>query len=640
MPKYIVLFLTLIIGLKSVSTHAQKPLNEPVDKGPKSKIELIRADSLVGINGQDPRRTFYGKVKFFHRGVYLNCRKAIHNSGSNNLVAYGDIFINQGDTLTITGDTLYYDGNTRMAKIQGKKVILTDDDLTLESRRMEYDLNNDLAYYPVPGIIHQDSVILTSNKGYYNTETKLFNYIGNVEILHPDFVLCTDTLDYDSNTKKAVFNSFTTINSPDGNLSAYKGYYYTDTKISKFYGRSFLENEDYTLSADTLDFDLEIEEGFGRGNVEFFSKADSLVINGDYGEKLSSKGYTKITGNTLMKSISDGDTLFMRADYIIAYNSIDSVLKKPMIKDTLEDVVLQTVNTDSLLSSTSELDSLLSDSLETKAIHADSLINQLPSIKTETSLTNSPTLLDTIITDTNTIVQNSADSLNSIEIKDTAVLEDSSKIDASNDGTKMEFIIANGNVKIYRDDFQALCDSLNYNLVDSTITFISNPMIWSTDNQLEGDTIEAIMVNNKIRKMLLKQNGFVIAADSSDNFNQIKGRDIIAYFDSLTNIERVVVDGNGESIYFALDEQNKLIGLNRVECSKMRLNFIDRKVKRIAFMGSPESKLIPPREIGQNEVKLPNFSWEIDRKPTKNEVLGLNFAEDIVPSKTEDNSDI
>lgn len=566
--QYFILFFFCLGSLRAI---AQRPLNEPVDKGPKSKIELIKADSLVGVNGLDPRRTFYGRVRFFHRGVYLNCQKAIHNSGTNNLVAYGQILINQGDTLTITGDTLYYDGNTRLAKIQGRKVILKDDDLTLESRRMEYDLNRDEAYYPVPGVIHQDSVILSSNKGYYNTKSKIFNYIGNVEILHPDFTLCTDTLDYNSETKKADFNSYTTIYSPDGNLSANKGYYYTDTKISKFYGRSFLENQEYTLTADTLDFDLSIEEGFGRGNVEFFSKKDSLILNGKYGEKLSSKGYTKITGNTLMRSISGGDTLYMSADYIIAYNSIDSVISKK--KDTI-------------------------------------LIAQ-----GQVSLPDSIVQENTMVRDSLTMVR---DSLN----PETADQSENLK----GNGSKMEFIIANGNVKIYRDDFQSLCDSLNYNLIDSSITFIGNPMIWSTDNQMEGDTIEALMVRNKINRMFLKQNSFVIAVDSAQNYNQIKGREIIAYFDSLTNIETVVVDGNGESIYFALDDYNKLIGLNRVECSKMRLNFTNRKVKRIAFMGNPESRLIPPGEIGAQQIKLADFSWEIDRKPTRYEVIGSNIA--------------
>ena len=557
----------ILLLILNTTVFAQKPLNPPVDRGPKSKIELIRADSLVGENLNNPLRTFYGHVRFFHRGVFLDCQKAIHNGGSNNLVAYGNILINQGDSLTITGDTLYYDGNTRLAEIHGRKVILKDGETTLESKRLDYDLNQDLAYYPRPGVIHQDSVVLSSNSGYYNTSTKVFNYYGNVEILHPDFVLCTDTLDYDSNIHKAEFRTPTTIYSEDGTLKADRGYYFTDSKKSRFFGRSYVENEEYTLEADTLDFDTQKEEGFGQGHVIFFSKADSLYLYGDYGEKKSDQGFTKMTGNTLMQSISDGDTLFLRAEYIIAYNSLDSVLHRNNKNDA--------------------------DSLNIAA--SDSLTTQIDS--TDTALI-AP---DSSFTDT---VRNT-------------------------DPNKIQFLIADGDVKIFRKDFQAVCDSLNYNLVDSVITFIVNPMIWSSENQLEGDTILVLMKKNKINTMFLRQKSFVIALDSVENFNQIKGREIVAYFDKDTNIDRVLVDGNGESIYFAMNEQNQVIGLNRVECSKMSLGFKERKVKRILFMGNPESKLIPPVEINTGDMKLDGFDWKMDQKPTKEEVVGSKFVRDI-----------
>jgi lipopolysaccharide export system protein LptA len=550
--KRLILFIA-IFGI-SWNVFAQKPLNTPIERGPKSKIELIRADSLVGDNLGAPTRTFYGNVRFLHRGVYLNCQKAIHNAGTNNLIAYGKIFINQGDTLTITGDTLYYDGNTRLAEIHGKKVVLKDKQTVLESRRLDYNLNRDLAYYPFPGIIYQDSVTLSSNSGYYNTSSKVFNYYGNVEILHTDFVLCTDTLYYDSNSKRADFKSPTTITSDDGILKAREGYYFTDSKKSRFYGRSFVENEKYTLEADTLDFDMSREEGFGIGNVEFFMKSDSLFLNGDYGEKRSDQGFTKLSGNALMRSVSKSDTLFLSADFIIAFNSIDSVIHK---------------------------NQNLSDSLST------------------TDSTHSAPPL--------------------IQITSDRQPNDSTGKD------KIEFLIADKNVKVYRNDFQALCDSLNYNLVDSVITFIRKPIIWSNDNQLEGDTIEVYMKNDKINTMFLRQRSFVIAQDSVSNFNQIKGREIIAFFDEQTSIRRVEVEGNGESIYYALDDSNKIIGLNRVECSKMTLNFINRKVKRISFLGNPDSRLIPPVEINSNDMQLEGFDWKILQKPTKKDVLGNNY---------------
>lgn len=522
---------------------------------------------MVVQSGDSQIRTFYGDVQFYHRGVYMNCRKAIHNSGSNNLVAYERIKLNQGDSLTITGDTLYYDGNSRIANVYGRKVVLKDDDLTLTTKRINYDLNTDLAYYSKPAVIHQDSIQLSSKTGFYNTRTSVFNYFGDVEIIHPDFVLCTDSLDYNAETKKADFHTFTTIKSQDGELSASEGYYYTDTKKSRFYGRSLVENEEYTLEADTLDFDMRTEEGFGIGNVAFFSKKDSLYLNGDYGEKISSKGFTKISGNTLMRSISDGDTLFLRADYINAYQNIEDVFPK----DTLE-----------------VLDSLV--------------------IKDSLDLTTGTLLID-----------NKMDTL-SLDISKKTI--DSTK---KNEVDKMQFIIAFGNVMIYRKDFQSVCDSLNYNLIDSVINFIGKPMIWADNNQLEGDTINAFMSNNKIKNMFLIQNSFVIAIDSAKNFNQIKGRQIRANFDTKTQIKQVDVEGNGESIYYAVDDFNKLIGLNRVECGKMRISFVDKKVKQIAFIGSPESKLIPPVEIGEKEQRLNDFAWEIDKKPSKKTVLGSNF---------------
>ncbi len=132
-----------MIFLNSFCVWGQKPLNPIKDNGPKSMIELVRADSLVGDNSLSRTQTFLGNVIFIHRGVKLGCQKAIHNQSSNFIEAYGKIVINQGDTLTIVGDTLLYDGNLRFAKVYGKQVILRDKKVTLRTTKMFYDLNRD-----------------------------------------------------------------------------------------------------------------------------------------------------------------------------------------------------------------------------------------------------------------------------------------------------------------------------------------------------------------------------------------------------------------------------------------------------------------------------------------------------------------
>lgn len=507
----------------NVTAFAQKPLNPAIPLGPKTKVELLGADSLVGLNDEFTLRQFFGHVAFKHKDAVLTCNMAIQNETNNLIEAYGKVKINQGDTLTITGDTLYYDGNLRFAKVYGKRVVLKDKKVTLTTTRIEYDLVQKKMYYPVKGTITQDSTILKSDKGFYDTKNKLFQYRNNVEIIHPKYKLKTDSLDYDSNSKVATFLTQTQITSKDGVVNAYSGTYKTDTQESNFKGRSRVENESYFLEGDTLLFNNKTESGIAKGNVLFFSKKDKITLTGNTGIRKGNIGFTKVFGNAVMQNFAEKDTLFLRGDTLLAQELLDTLkIKKPQKKEEKQ----------------------------------------------------------------------------------------------------FEKLIAQGNVKLYRVDLQSKCDSLIYNLKDSTIHFFKKPIIWSNKSQLEADTIHVILVNKKIRTMDLLSKSFVVAQDTVMNFNQIKGRKIKALFHANSDLDRIYVDGNGESIYYALDEKNKMIGLNHVECSKMVLIFEDKKVHKISFKGSPESRLVPPQEVNSDETKLDSFKWREKEKPTKLEIIG------------------
>jgi len=526
---YLCVMLTLLVCVDSFGQG--KPLNPSRNTGPKSVVKLIQADSLVGINNELTVIRFYGNVIFKHRGATLYCNTAVQNSTSNLIEAYGRVKVNQGDTLTITGDTLYYDGNNRFARVLGKKVVLTDDAVTVTSRRMNYDLNVSEAFYNTRGTIRQDSSVLKSDQGTYNTQTKLFHYEGNVTINNPKYDLKTEKLDYDSNTKIATFLTETEVVSKDGTVNASSGTYNLETEQTNFQGRSTLVNDDYTLVADTLLFNQGTDSGLAIGRVEFTSKKDNLSINGDRIVRDGATGLTLVTGNSILKNFEKSDTLYMAADTMYAYEYLNSELP---------------------------IDTVKSDSVKSQK--------------------------------------------------------------------KLKLLIADGNVKLFRMDFQSLTDSLRYDMKDSTITFFQKPILWSNENQLLADTIVAYLRNDKIKNLYLKSSSFVISKDTAQNFNQIKGRQIQALFDDSTAIEKVYVDGNGESIYFAVDEKNKLIGLNRVICSKMALSFNQNKVQKIVFMGSPESKLIPPGEVGGSDVKLSSFAWRISEKPSKESIIGSNIV--------------
>jgi hypothetical protein len=224
-----------------------------------------------------------------------------------------------------------------------------------------------------------------------------------------------------------------------------------------------------------------------------------------------------------------------------------------------------------------------------------------------------------------------ADTLYSIEIQGAKAIptKKASKTvtdSDTSDAQKPRQLIGYKNVLLYKKDLQSKCDSLIYNSLDSTITFLKKPIIWSGKYQMEADSIVAQLINQKLRTMYLKAKSFVIAQDTLFNFNQVKGRRITAFFDDSTRLQRVYVEGNGESVYFAANEANKPMGMNRVECAKMTLNFKRNQVHRIQFVGQPDGRFIPPQGVKAEDKQLDGFNWRIKEKPTKADVLAkANF---------------
>jgi hypothetical protein len=211
--------------------------------------------------------------------------------------------------------------------------------------------------------------------------------------------------------------------------------------------------------------------------------------------------------------------------------------------------------------------------------------------------------------------------MRAIDGRDTLLLTADTLVSFENKIDKIRKLYAYKNVTIFRNDLQGKCDSLGYNLADSTISFFQKPILWANGSQLEADSITLQLVNNKVRTIFLRTKSFVITEDSVKNYNQVKGRKITSYMDENSKIKRVQVEGNGESIYYATDDNNTVIGMNRVDCSRMNINFVDNKVKRIAFIGKPDASLTPPHEITPEKKELTGFRWRSKEKPTREATL-------------------
>ncbi|GAB3899286.1 hypothetical protein GCM10028803_20160 [Larkinella knui] len=492
-------------------------------------VILKRADQLEGLqSGTEEIRKLTGNVELLHKNTLMYCDRAVQNLTTNVIEAYGNVRLVQGDTLSVRGDTLFYFGANRQANVTGRTVVLKDRKMTLTTRRLEYDLANGIAHYPVKGRIVDRENILTSREGYYNTQTKLFTFHENVKLVNPQYTLTADSLLYNSLSKIATFQGPTRIVSKEGVLIAKDGDYNTVSRLSNFQRRATIETEKYTLTGDTLVGNNANDFYTARGNVVLLAKGDKTILTGDFGRYNRKAGVARMIGHALVKSISSSDTLFMRADTLWSF--------------------------------------------------------ELPNPKRR-------------------------------------------KGNTSADSTYRR-LIGQKNVLVFKNDLQSKCDSIVYETADSTIFFFKDPIVWSTNYQMEGDSITALMKNNRIHKMLLRGHSFVISQDTLLNFNQVKGRTLTSYFTydkkkDRSDIDHVIVEGNGESLYFAVDENNKMVGMNRVLCSKMTIRFADRKVNRISFYGQPDSKLVPPKELKEADKQLDGFNWRIAEKPTKARILGL-----------------
>jgi lipopolysaccharide export system protein LptA len=216
--------------------------------------------------------------------------------------------------------------------------------------------------------------------------------------------------------------------------------------------------------------------------------------------------------------------------------------------------------------------------------------------------------------------------------KDTLFLSADTLVSIEHKNPKMKRLLAYKNVRIFKTDLQGRADSLAYFNADSTLFFYNKPVLWTNDNQMTADSIRILLKDKSVHKIYMTGNSFVVSEDSLKNFNQIKGRKMTANFNG-KQIGNVVVEGNGESIYYALEQKLQKIdsvsakkysvtaGMNKIICSNMRINFVKGKVDNISFYVKPDASFIPPHELKEEDKRLRGFIWRKSERPNRKSVV-------------------
>jgi lipopolysaccharide export system protein LptA len=155
---------------------------------------------------------------------------------------------------------------------------------------------------------------LTSEQGYYNTNTEVFNFKDSVVIVNPDYNIYSDTLEYNTKTGISYFFGPTEIIGEENYLYCESGWYDTDKDISLLNKNAYLENESRTLRGDTLYYDRNTGFGRARSNVELFDSTQNVILRGNYGIYYEEEQLATLTDSALMIQVDGPDSLFIHAD--------------------------------------------------------------------------------------------------------------------------------------------------------------------------------------------------------------------------------------------------------------------------------------------------------------------------------------
>ena len=329
--RILLLIILCLFGLCMMVQSHQAPKNRKRVKTDE-RVYLLHAD-MVSYDqyGRNPdAQILKGNVAFRHKGARLFCDSAYFYQESNSFRAFGHVKMLQGDTLSLFSDYAYYDGSDQMAEAR-KNVVLRHRQTKLYTDSLNFDRLYGIGYFFEGGKMIDKNNVLVSDWGEYDTGTRkaVFNY--SVNLKNPKFVLTTDTLHYDTRTSLANIVGPSKIVSGKSIIHSTSGYYNTNTGKARLYSRSTLANEGKEITGDSLIYDEKSGISQGFHNVVYKDKINKNQLEAHYIWYNEKTGFAFATDSAVVKDFSQKDTLYAHSDTMKLYTfniNTDSVYRR------------------------------------------------------------------------------------------------------------------------------------------------------------------------------------------------------------------------------------------------------------------------------------------------------------------------
>ena len=288
--------------------------SQSVEPKKKTLVYLLHSDLLRFDKKQNPdAQIVEGNVVFRHDSVYMYCDSAYFYSKTNSLEAFGQVKMNQGDTLFLYGDYLFYDGNSQIAMVR-ENVRMENRNTTLLTDSLNYDRILNLGYYFEGGTLTDEENVLTSDWGEYSPETKVAAFNREVKLVNPQFTLTSDTLKYNTATKVANILGPSDIVSDENHIYSELGFYNTATEEAELLARSVLMNGGKKLTGDSLYYNRAKGYGEAFDHIVMNDTVSKNMMTGDYCFYDELRQDAVATKRAVAVDYSQADSLFMHAD--------------------------------------------------------------------------------------------------------------------------------------------------------------------------------------------------------------------------------------------------------------------------------------------------------------------------------------
>ena len=483
--------------------------------------------------------------------------------------------------ICLAGSVFSQDGKKKRIELLNAEVLEYDESLGHKARRLlgkvmfEHEgaiMNCDSAYLYADNSMDAFSKVFI-NKGdsikmwcdvlNYNGNTEYAKAKGNVRLVDREMTLTSQKLDYNMATEQAWYNTGGTIVDSKNTLTSRVGYYFSTLEELFFKDSVKLVNAKYTLHCDTLRYNTQTEVAFFLGPTTIISDENTILCNfGWYDTELDIAQFSREA--TVLSSDQSilADSLYYNKKY-----GYGLALGNVVVTDTAQNITLtgerakyyEVGDMVLLTDSAVMIQDMGSDSL---FLHADTLLS----------------IVDTLI--------------------------------------DRRILFAFHHAKFFKPDMRGKCDSLVYSYADSTIRLYRDPILWSEENQLTADSMWIQNRNSKIDRLYMKDNSMIISEEDSAMYNQIKGRYMTGYFKE-QKLNRVFVEGNGETIYFAGEDGARPDNVNKAKASNLLIKIEGNKVKDITFITQPDATLYPLHLIKLSDMKLEGFNWRMQERPEK-----------------------